>query len=453
MDWRKQRQMPMIGKSMNASARDTSPIDSNETLPVRLRKQGGFEIAYSRPPILVCLSIFIGCLLAYFAGRQLWMEKRNALGKPPLQDVHQIRNEAKGRQSETTPPDRTKAESNRIARAKRQDQPGSDSLDSYMESASRKMTPKIAREILARAKTEIQDPDHIAALYSRILSSLSSNGYAKEAWEMIDKQTGYTRSTQLNDFFNNLACMPYYNELTNPYERSTVIGNLMNLLPSERLSEFDFSKICVVSEREKNTISSSIAGAVRGISSIDDESNIYDFRRELTGQLLDVATTLVRDGKINATQLGRIMADDRAHDAFEDWQSTGDPANALSETQIEQLRSSVVSDMIASDAQRAIETILSDEKVRSSPLIVSRALESWFLADKKSASTWVANELPKVADSYARDVVSFSLARTAWLNGETETAVEWLGKISDPGLHAQVEKGIKSKKPDSASGK
>jgi hypothetical protein len=399
--------------------------------------------------ILICMVLLTGCIVFYFLRSGVFSAERDK--QEELRQQRPNGQVAIGSQSEIAPPDRTKGESNRIARSKRQDQPGSDSLDSYMESASRKMTPKIAREILARAKTEIQDPDHIAELYSNIISSLSSNGYVKEAWEMIDKQPGRARSSQLDDFFNNLACLPYFNKLTNPYERSTVIGSLMNLLPAQRLSEFDFSQIAVQSEREKNTISSTFAGAASNISTCsEDNISIYDSRRELTGQLLDVATALLRDGKINATQLGRITADDRMHDPFEDWQSIGDPAKALSETQIEQLRSSVISDMIASDARRAMETILSNEKVRSSPLIVSRALESWFLADKASASTWVANELPNVADSYARDVISFSLARTAWLNAETETAVQWLGKISDPSLRAQVEKGIQGKKSESA---
>lgn len=301
------------------------------------------------------------------------------------------------------------------------------------------VTPEMARKLLDRCKSEIVDLDERWRLSSRIISALCRSGYSKEAWLLIEQAPGDVRAGELGAFFGTGSLKferlsEYLDELSNPEDRANALSGFINRLPSERLNEFDFSKIAISSPREKNTVFSAIRMSVE---SLGPSSKIPDATK-IVQNLLETSAQLVIEHKLDSEHLSRILQADLSNDGFYHWNFLNEMRGGVSAEEFEKLQASVIPGMIKANAARAMDTLLSDPSAAQSGFVVSRAIESWYRVDSTGANAWVTSHLAN-QDVATRDLILGSVARVATQDGDYTTALQWSNQITDAKRKQYVE--------------
>jgi len=319
---------------------------------------------------------------------------------------------------------------------------GSIDADSF-ESTLDSLTPDAARSLLARIKNDTTNIDQKRWQASRIISCLCNRGYSHEAWDLIETNPGNVRMGELAAFFGNTRLKPddlyqYLDNLTDPSDRSCALSGFINILPAERLHEFDFSRIYVSSVMEKNTISSSISLSIGALSNPD--SGITN-STEIIGMLVDKSMDLARARKIDVAHLGSILEADSTHDAFYQWNLIEKVKNGLSRQEFEQLQSTIVPRMIRNNAQQCMSILLNDPYSSQSGVIISKAVDAWYRADSEGANNWINTNINSQSET-TRDIICTSAARMASIDGDFATAKLWSARISNPQLRKSAETAI-----------
>lgn len=296
------------------------------------------------------------------------------------------------------------------------------------------MTPALARILLQRVKSETKNINERACVSSAIIAILCRQGYTEEAWEIVDKNPGQLREFEIGAIFlSDLGPMSNLvnklETLNDPNEKSEAFRSLITSRPTEIL-DFDFSKISVVSPQEK-------VGIAMGIISAMKNSDSLPGGVDTTESLLKKAVDLVKEHKLDPSNLTSILNYDYNIDVSNKWKILEGLKDGIAPNEVEQIYSNAVLKMINSDMNKTMDLICSTPSTKNSVPIISRAITAMYDADPEQANNWVTNHLPSLDPGTGQRIV-VRVAQVAIKNGEFETAQQWTNRLLNPGVKQQV---------------
>jgi hypothetical protein len=321
-----------------------------------------------------------------------------------------------------------------------------ESLDFFMKKKGRlsiedgprlahtKMTPIDAQKLLERIKAEITSTTDRAKLSCCVLRALCAQGYSTEAWALIDQNPGVLRDMEIGTVFltskETLDSLVHrLNELSDPKERSQALQGIIHSRPLEIIN-LDFGSITLGSTSEKNAVAQAIATMIAGYPGSPPDP-------ATSRLLLEKSIDLLKTHNLDAVQLAIILDQDTVNNVYDQWKLLAEIKDSVTPKELERLQSTVVPNMIASDADRSMALICSDPSTKYSVPILSRAVEKMYNDDPQNANTWITTNLPTLDPRTGQRIIG-CVAQVAIRSGEYNTAQQWANQLLNPDVKKQV---------------
>ncbi len=296
------------------------------------------------------------------------------------------------------------------------------------------MTPEQARILLERTREEIMDIQKRSIISSMIMAALCENGFAAEAWDLVDDHPGSARTLEIGTIFlkdssSMESLIERLEALVDSSERYQALHGMLMARPKE-MANLDFGGIPIDSSYEKGGIAASILAAINRSSTAYGDSADAE-------PLLRKSVDLVREGKLEPNHLVMILKGDATNDAFQQWSVISDLNDKIETKDFERIRSSVVSNMVKADAGRAMTLLGSDPDTKYSYPLLREAIYTMYEVDESHANEWVATRLPDLDPETGQRVIA-SLTQVSIRNGEFDTARQWANRITNTTIRNQI---------------
>ncbi len=290
------------------------------------------------------------------------------------------------------------------------------------------MTPELARILLDRARNEVKDIRHRAAISSAILSALCAQGKVSEAWNLVEPGRGSVREAGIGAVFGSTDGSTDFligklEALTEPRDRSRALEGLIRSRPAE-IATLDFGGISLNSAAERRAVAAALTAA------INQQSRTGAGDPEIVKGLLGKSVELFKDEKIGATALSGIFNGMDVKDPFHSWKLIAGLAETVEQEDLELLYRGTVQTMIRVDLERSMELITSNSHAKFSQPVIGRAVDLMYSMDPHNANRWITENLSRVDHATAQHLIA-SIARVAARSGETDTALRWAERLED----------------------
>jgi hypothetical protein len=307
------------------------------------------------------------------------------------------------------------------------------------------LTPEKAATLVADFNAKTRDINQRALFSSDLIIKLCKNGYAREAFDLIEKDYGRVRSNQLVNFFTHadlpreelLSMIP---NMDFKADAETCLRGFTLRYRPEELGD-------VLTSPEVGSLMSSLGDrfppqAMSSLVANSLNSALLDGSSD-PGKIVDTGLHLNSEGLLDAAQLLNLISKVPGG-AFEKWNMilgvdpktswTGDSRNK---------RNGVIAEMVLSDGPQALSKILeSSGNHRADDL--RKAIGSWNEADPSAAANWYSQNRSGLNPD-DQGAVASTFAREAMISSEFEGARQWAELINDPKLRAETLKAIEGR--------
>jgi hypothetical protein len=307
------------------------------------------------------------------------------------------------------------------------------------------LTPEKAAGLIADFDAKTRDINQRALFSSDLIIKLCKNGYAREAFDLIEKDYGRVRNNQLVSFFMHADLPP--KELLSMIPNMDFKADADTCLRGFTLRYRPEELGGVLTSPEMGSLISSLGDrfppqAMSSLVANSLNSALLDGSSD-SGKIVDTGLYLNSKGLLDAGQLLALI-NKVPGSAFDKWRIirevdpntswTGDSRNK---------RNAVIAEMVLSDGPEALSKILeSTGNHRADDL--RKAIGSWNEADPSAAATWY-NQNRSSLNQDDQGAVASTFAREAMVSSEFEGARQWAELIDDPELRAETLKAIEGR--------
>jgi len=310
-------------------------------------------------------------------------------------------------------------------------QPSTD--PSWLKTAA-KLTPATAKEMLERNTLEIVNLDERAEKAWNIIGQLCLNGYPREAWELIEQDTGAVRQKQLNAFFRE-ADLPKEELLRllgdqQTHDRAIGLYGYWGRFSPEEFSRMDMSEFPLKSQQEIGSFRKLMSDMLTEKYDPADPEASRTVRADLLSRVVEQANA----GMFSYEEIAKLMTRDPSKDGFLYWEATEKVAPELKAGQ---------NTFFGTDAEIIrLMTAQNPEKVMNQAVTPGSreqrfyhiALTEWLDKDYKKGEDWYyARESSMPEDARERSAVAF--VRASVRAGNYGAADQWLARVKAEGWH------------------
>lgn len=287
------------------------------------------------------------------------------------------------------------------------------------------LTPAKAKEMLEYDRLNEPNLEVRAERAWRLINQLCQNGYAKEAWAMIDGDPGIVRQLSINGFFRD-ADLPktellgLLNELEKK-ERATGLSGYWDRFAPEEFVRLNLSEYEIRSPEEKAALRQTLEAM---IGRVFDPSN-PDVGKIIRQDLLNLAADQIGLGIFAYSDMGKVLQQDPSKDGFAYYEALQrvDPEHRKNQDTLKGTDAQVVRAMVTQDPQRTLDMTLVEGSWAKGKGYV--ALEKWVTMDYRAAEEWYRRNEEK-AD---RDSSAVAFMRACQTLGRLDEALQWYERI------------------------
>ena len=331
--------------------------------------------------------------------------------------------------------------------------------DSSWKKIAATLDPQKAKELLAYDVANEKNIDTRAERAWHIINQLCLNGYSREAWELIDQETGTVREKALGGFFRD-ADLPeseliaMMNGLTNRDKASSFYNYFSRFTPEDFVKGVDLSQFPMGNTTEMFSLRRAMEDMMVEAYDAKDPEASKEVRRDLLAKVLEQSN----NGAISYQEFKNFLSKDPSKDGFTYWEVL---KSATPEIRADQLQGTRNYDGTDAMVMRAM-AIQDPEKTMAMTLVpgsheanyIHIAMGQWLEKDYSNANKWVqSHEGSFTPDQQERTAVAFVRAQVA--RGEYDSAAEWAAKIQSPkwqGAVAWHVGQIRKNRPQAAPG-
>jgi len=297
------------------------------------------------------------------------------------------------------------------------------------------LKPAQAKEMLERDKLEEKNIEARSEHAWHIINQLCRNGYAREAWELIDASPGLVREKGLGGFFRD-ANLPeaelisMMGDLQNK-DRASAYYNYWSRFSADQFARMDLSQFPMQNPVEfasfRNTMQDMLGESFDPKNPEAGKAARYD--------LLSLALKQANEGGMDYAEFKAFLEKDPSKDGFTYWEVMKSATPEIRESQTHGQANytgpdaMVIRAMTMQDPEKTMAmTIVPDSHEAN---YVHIALGKWLENDFDNAQKWYNDhEATFTPDQLQRTAVAFVRAQVA--RGEYQSAAEWSAKLNTP---------------------
>lgn len=291
------------------------------------------------------------------------------------------------------------------------------------------ITPDDARKVLDQLRQEEKNLEALAKKTRDIIARLCLAGYSREAWELIDAESGIVREASLKGFFHD-ATLPKEELMRlldglEKKERAMGLSGYWDRFAPEEFARLNLSEFAIRSPDERAALRQTFeAMAAKAF----DPAN-PDIGKGVRQDLLNLAADQVNGGVLIYSDVGKMLQQDPSKDGFTYWDALSrvDPELRKGQDTLKGTDAQIIRAMIVQDPERTMNmTLVMGSPARGKGYV---ALEKWLTMDFRSAEAWYQrNSQQADADSSA---VAFM--RACGTLGRYQDALDWYARIEKDG--------------------
>jgi hypothetical protein len=304
---------------------------------------------------------------------------------------------------------------------------------SWLKTAS-KLTPASAKEMLERNTLEITNLEERAEKAWNIIGRLCLNGYPREAWELIENDTGTVRQKQLNAFFRE-ADLPKEELLRllgdqQTHDRAIGLYGYWGRFSAEEFGKMDMSEFPLKSQQEIGAFRKTIGDMITEKYDPADPEASRTIRADLLARMIEQSNA----GMFSYEEVAKLLSKDPSKDGFLYWEATAkvDPRLKAGQNTFYGTESQIVRLMTAQDPEKVLN--LATTAGSREQQFYHIALNEWLDKDYKKGEDWYyTREASMTEDAKERSAVAF--VRASVRAGNYGAADQWLARVSGEGWH------------------
>ncbi len=311
------------------------------------------------------------------------------------------------------------------------------------------VTPERAK-IYVKEIEAIENIDHRAFAYIKLIRSLCESGYDLEAWEIISDEPGIVRTKQISAYFYNSSlgvdhAMEKIKFVEDPLEQTEALqsmigGNFEKF--HELLNHPDFVALTnkLVAENPESLASILNEGLGFAYGEADEEN-----KEIVTQTFLDLRSKgLIRDNDL-ALMVARNSSSQKGWELW-DWVADSSMGRDNPESFAGQTRESLLNGVISADAPRALEKIVSSKSDQSLGNLYD-GFQLWASKEPNVAYEWYSDKKSQLTADQ-RDMTAKSFADLALNHGELSGAESWALQIENLEVREEILRKINPSQED-----
>lgn len=313
------------------------------------------------------------------------------------------------------------------------------------------LTPSSGLELLKYIEDNVKSLDIKVDLLSSIISSLASNGYLDDAWNMISEDLGRLRYSQITYFFTSSQephelLLSRFSDINDVTDRTAALDGICNRLfipfsigNTTALMKTDFSQLGNLTDQQKMQISSYFIKY--GASPSDDGIYLPERTLEQKEFLQKKSLELANQGIMNLEDL-RIVLRTTNNNAFDNWELMKTSLNDRQHSKLDMgALSQQVRDMTEQDPIKTLE-MLQQSSSQDDFYWIEVATKRWLEFSVKDAGQWYSTKTSSMRPEH-RERVALAYLRVGIQEGDLKSASLWAEHIVNPDLKSVVEAEIR----------
>jgi len=327
--------------------------------------------------------------------------------------------------------------------------------DSSWKKMAATLTPQQAKDLLENDRLNEKNIDTRAERAWHIINQLCLNGHSREAWELIETETGTVREKALGGFFRDadlpeVELIAMMNGLTNRDKASSFYNYFSRLTPEEFAKGVDLSQFPMGSTMEMFSLRRAMEDMMVEAYDAKDPEASKEVRRDLLAKVLEQSN----NGTISYQEFKNFLSKDPSKDGFTYWEVLKSATPEIRADQLQGTRNydgtdaMVIRAMTIQDPAKTMAMTLVTDSHEANYIHI--AMGQWLEKDFTNAKTWVdGHQASFTPEQQERMAVAFVRAQVA--RGEYDSAAEWAAKIQSPkwkGAVAWHEGQIRRNRPE-----
>ncbi|RYD37272.1 MAG: hypothetical protein EOP87_03885 [Verrucomicrobiaceae bacterium] len=300
--------------------------------------------------------------------------------------------------------------------------------------ATATITPGDARNALQRLRQEEKNLETLAEKTRDIIARLCQAGYSREAWDLIDAETGMVRERSLKGFFHD-ATLPkeelmHLLDGLEKKERAMGLSGYWDRLTPEEFARLNLSEFEIRSPDERAALRQTFEAMVAEAFDPDNP----DIGKGVRQDLLNQAAEQVNSGVLVYGDVGKMLQQDPSKDGFAYWDALSrvEPELRKGQDTLKGTDAQVIRAMTIQDPERTLDmTLVMGTPARGKGYV---ALEKWLTMDFRSAEAWYQRNSQQ-ADA---DSAAVAFMRACGTLGRHQEALDWYARIEKDGWRTGV---------------